>query len=238
MSAPKSVMCTDRIHALGRVVSHSRIAPDVDYLLQLENVPYPKNLADLRSFLGALNWVRDFLPGIAAICSPLTDAVSRATNDPASSTLSRKGKKRQALTLSQEERCAFDRCMIAVRSAVAVDLIDPDVPLIVYVDACETEVEDNTEVNTLQLAYPTETRQNSTEMEFLVDTGATHHIVKDSEKAAWTDYAASDGSAVKVANGQTMKIIGRGSVTVRTLHLALLLPRLSPFEVCAVRISS
>ncbi len=130
-------MCTDRIHALGRVVSHNRIAPDVDYLLQLEHVPYPKSLADLRSFLGALNWVRDYLPGIAAICSPLTDAVSRATNDPASAPLSRKGKRRQALSLSQEERSAFDRCIVAVRAAVAVDLVDPDVPLIVYVDACE-----------------------------------------------------------------------------------------------------
>ncbi len=64
VSAPKAGMCTDSIHALGRVVSHNRIAPDIGYLLQLEEVAYPRNLADLRSFLGALNNCAISFPGL------------------------------------------------------------------------------------------------------------------------------------------------------------------------------
>ena len=50
---------------LGHIVSHNGIRPDDDKYKAIKEFPAPKNLKDLRSFLGLANQLAAFVPDLA-----------------------------------------------------------------------------------------------------------------------------------------------------------------------------
>ena len=62
--------CTT-IPFIGKVVSRKCIQPDPQKIKALTNMPAPKNKRELQAFLGIINYLGKFSPGMAEICEPL-----------------------------------------------------------------------------------------------------------------------------------------------------------------------
>ena len=60
-----------QISILGRVVSDKGIEPDPAKAETIKATPSPKNVSDLRSFLGTCGYVAKFVPNYANIVKPL-----------------------------------------------------------------------------------------------------------------------------------------------------------------------
>jgi hypothetical protein len=54
-----------------QVVSEHGIKPDTDKVEAVHRLPVPRNVADIRSFLGAAGYFHDHLPNVAATTAPL-----------------------------------------------------------------------------------------------------------------------------------------------------------------------
>jgi hypothetical protein len=57
---------------LGHIINENGISPDPTKLECIKNYPKPKNVKDIKSFLGLLNYYRRFVDNFAKIAKPLT----------------------------------------------------------------------------------------------------------------------------------------------------------------------
>ncbi len=60
-----------KIHYLGHIVSQHGIEPDPDKVSAVKDYPTPRNVKDLRSFLGLSGYYRKFIKGYSGIAAPL-----------------------------------------------------------------------------------------------------------------------------------------------------------------------
>ena len=67
----KCVWAAAECRVLGSVVSESGIMPDPDKVTAVNQLPVPRNVADIRSFLGATGYFHDHIRGYAEISAPL-----------------------------------------------------------------------------------------------------------------------------------------------------------------------
>jgi hypothetical protein len=67
----KCVWAAAECRVLGSVVSERGIKPDPDKVEAVHRLPVPRNVADLRSFLGATGYFHEHLPQFAATTAPL-----------------------------------------------------------------------------------------------------------------------------------------------------------------------
>jgi capsular polysaccharide biosynthesis protein len=67
----KCVWAAAECRVLGSVVSEHGIKPDHDKVEVVHRLPVPRNVADLRSFLGAAGYFHEHLPNLAATTAPL-----------------------------------------------------------------------------------------------------------------------------------------------------------------------
>ena len=56
---------------LGEVVSREGVQPDPQKIKALTDMPAPKNKKELQAFLGIINYLGKFSPGMAEVCEPL-----------------------------------------------------------------------------------------------------------------------------------------------------------------------
>lgn len=70
--ASKCFFHSDRLTFLGHVISPDGIRMDNSKVDAIRNVPPPKNLKDLRSFLGLANYYRKFIKSFSSLAYPLT----------------------------------------------------------------------------------------------------------------------------------------------------------------------
>ena len=68
---------------LGHIVSSSGIKVDTDKIAAIEKWPVPKNLSELRSFLGLANYFRKFVQGYSKLVAPLTELTKSTVPWPA-----------------------------------------------------------------------------------------------------------------------------------------------------------
>ncbi|KAI5151822.1 hypothetical protein ENBRE01_2411 [Enteropsectra breve] len=59
------------IKFLGRLISKGIVKPDPDKISSIQNFEYPKTIKELRSFLGLLNFCREFIPSLSRKAHPL-----------------------------------------------------------------------------------------------------------------------------------------------------------------------
>ena len=62
-----------QVSFLGHVIDGSGIRPDPDKVTAIWNVPVPKNIGDVRRFLGTVNRMNKFAPNLADVTKPLCD---------------------------------------------------------------------------------------------------------------------------------------------------------------------
>ncbi len=112
------------IQYLGYVVENGCYKPDPAKVDSIVNFPVPRNVTEVRSFLGLVNFYRKFIRNCAAIAKPLT-------------TLTRKD-----VSFVWDSKCqvAFDSLKGRITSAPVLILPDPTLPYIIHCDASDFAV--------------------------------------------------------------------------------------------------
>jgi hypothetical protein len=155
---------------LGHHVTASGLSPIASHTQPILEFPTPSDVKMLQKFLGMLNFWRRFLPGIARVLKPLTDATSG------------KGK----LLWTSEMQIAFDHAKALLVSAVPLQHPHPHATLSLATDASDTHVgavlQQKTDGCWLPLAFlshklsPTESRYSTFDHELLSAFQAVKHF--------------------------------------------------------------
>ena len=122
----KSVFCHSSLEYLGHKVSASGITPLPKNASTLADFPPPTTRHELQRFLGMVNFYRRFLPHIAAILFPLTEAL--------------KGGRSVALNWTSECELAFNSAKDALAAAAELSHPVSGAPLSLSTDASSTHV--------------------------------------------------------------------------------------------------
>ena len=78
LNTDKCEFGVSEIQFLGRTVSHQGIRPRAEKVEAVRRFERPRSVKSLQRFLGMVNFYRRFLPGIAEVMRPLTDALAGA----------------------------------------------------------------------------------------------------------------------------------------------------------------
>jgi hypothetical protein len=124
----KCVFAVASFEFLGHIVSAQGAQPITSYVEAVEKRPRPTTIKELQVFLGLVNFYRRFLPGVAFVLLPLTDALKG--NRPAS----------EPLLWSQEMEAGFVAAKAALAKATWLGHPDPTVRLALHVDASSSHI--------------------------------------------------------------------------------------------------
>ena len=122
----KSLFCCPSVEYLGHLVSHAGITPLQKNTDAVATFPSPTTRAELQRYLGMINFYRRFLPGIAAVLSPLTDAL--------------KGGKSAPLLWTPELQAAFATSKSRLSAVTRLHHPVSDAPVALMVDASSSHV--------------------------------------------------------------------------------------------------
>ena len=120
----KSVFGHTEVRYLGVLVNREGFRPDPEKIEPVMRYPEPRNLKQLRRFLGMASWYRKFLRNYATIAEPLTS-------------LTRKDRKYEWQEKQQE---AFDQIKSMIATAPVLHRPVFDVQFIVQTDASDTGI--------------------------------------------------------------------------------------------------
>ena len=118
----KSKFCCSEVQYLGFVVNESGLQTDPGKVEPILNYPRPRNVKDMRKFLGLTSWYRRFIPDYATIVSPLSQLL----------------KKKQRWVWSCEQQEAFDKVRRCLVEAPILACPDFEVPFMLQTDASNT----------------------------------------------------------------------------------------------------
>ena len=71
LNLEKCTFWMKRLPFLGHVIEAKGISPDPEKIIAVQNILPPKNVTQLRSFLGLAGYYRRFIQGFSAIAQPL-----------------------------------------------------------------------------------------------------------------------------------------------------------------------
>jgi hypothetical protein len=110
-----------QIHYLGHVISEEGVAVDPDKIRSIMEWPTPKDVSDIRSFMGLAGYYRRFIKGFSKIGCPIT-------------ALQKKGAK---FTWTQECEERFQSLKHLLTHAPVLKIVDPEADFLVCTDACK-----------------------------------------------------------------------------------------------------
>jgi RNase H-like domain found in reverse transcriptase/Integrase zinc binding domain/Integrase core domain len=111
---------------LGHRLTASGLTPVAEHIAVVEKFPRPDDLKQLQRFLGLLNYYRRFVPGLARILCPLTDATA--------------GKPKGRLLWTLAMTASFLAAKKALAAAVPLHFLDSEAELSMAVDASDSHV--------------------------------------------------------------------------------------------------
>jgi hypothetical protein len=110
-----------KIHYLGHIISEEGIVVDPEKIRAIEGWPVPKNVSEVRSFMGLAGYYRIFIEGFSRIAHPITS-------------LQKKGVRFE--WTSDCER-SFQHLKSLLTSAPILRIVDPNEDFVVCIDACK-----------------------------------------------------------------------------------------------------
>lgn len=125
LNKDKCVFAVTELAFLGHHVSAAGLVPLPRHVTSLQEFPAPSTVKELQRFLGLINFYRRFLPGIAGILRPLTDALA--------------GKPR-CLQWTTERELAFRQAKEALAAAVPLAHPLPEAAISLAVDASDSHI--------------------------------------------------------------------------------------------------
>ncbi len=166
----KCTFAVPEVDCLGHRVTPSGLHPLSSKVQPILSFPQPANLPSLQRFLGMLNFYRRFLPGIAHVLRPLTDACSR----------------QQPFQWSPSMNSSFQTAKSLLASAVPLHHPIPSATLSLATDASDSHVgavlQQRARGSWQPLAFfshklsPTETRYSTFDRELLAAYLAVRHF--------------------------------------------------------------
>lgn len=75
----KSMFCFKELPYLGYIVGGGMLKTDPEKVKAILNIPVPKTVKQVRSFLGTSGWYRRFIKDFATLAAPLTDALKKSS---------------------------------------------------------------------------------------------------------------------------------------------------------------
>lgn len=104
---------------LGHIVTTEGIQTDPSKVSAIAELPAPRNVKQVQSFVSSCSWYRRFIPNFAKIAKPLTDLT----------------KKKLQWTWGQDQQNAFDELKRLITSAPCLAPADDSLPFFLYTDA-------------------------------------------------------------------------------------------------------
>jgi hypothetical protein len=120
----KSVFAQSSVTYFGHSISAAGISPMDSHVTAIKDFPTPTSVKQLQCFLGLLNFYRCFLPNIAGVLPPLTDAL-RGTP--------------KTLTWTPAMHSAFTAAKELLLTATPLQFPDPSSAIAVATDASESQ---------------------------------------------------------------------------------------------------
>jgi hypothetical protein len=107
------------VEFLGHIVGRDGVRMMEDKVKAVAEWPEPKNVRDIRAFLGTTGYYRKFIKDFSRIASPLSDLTKESVK----------------FTWGPEEQKAFKRLKGAMQEGPVLVLPDPNLPFVVHTDA-------------------------------------------------------------------------------------------------------
>lgn len=108
LNISKSRFCVTRVQYLGYVIGNGGITTDPEKVSAIRNWPIPKNLKQVRGFLGVAGWYRRFVENFSTVVYPITETLSS----------------KKKFTWTPEAQTAFEKIKLLLSSSPV--LINPD----------------------------------------------------------------------------------------------------------------
>lgn len=124
LKASKCTFFATNIELLGHKISYNKIEPLDKNVKPVREAKPPQTLKQLQSFLGAANYIRNFIKDFSKISAPLTNLLSKEGH-------SEKGK----INWGDEQQKAFEKIKDMLTSAPVLALYDPTAETYLEVDA-------------------------------------------------------------------------------------------------------
>ena len=77
LNKDKCIFSVPTFKALGQVISADGVRPDPDKVKAINEIPSPKSVSEVRSFLGMINQFNKFTKHLASLSKPLRDLLSK-----------------------------------------------------------------------------------------------------------------------------------------------------------------
>ena len=122
MNLDKCEFCCSQVRYLGFLVNESGLQTDPDKIEPILNYPVPRNLKEIRRFLGMAGWCRRFIPKYATAVSPLTCLQ----------------KKKQRWIWREEQQQAFEQVRRCLSQTPVLACPNFKIPFVLQTDASNT----------------------------------------------------------------------------------------------------
>ncbi|KAL0235433.1 hypothetical protein GEMRC1_002015 [Eukaryota sp. GEM-RC1] len=116
----------DPVKVLGTIFQNGQKRIDPTRIDAIKKLPAPKTVKEIRSFIGSINFIREFLPNISRLIIPFTDLLKK-----------KNGKQPRKISWSDELNRKFNEIKNMVSKAVPLSLPDPGSKILITTDASD-----------------------------------------------------------------------------------------------------
>lgn len=153
LNEEKLVANTDKVSFMGHVISSQGLQLDPQKNSAIQNYPTPRNTAELKRFLGMINYLQRFLPDAATHAQPLQALLKKDVD----------------WNWSEAQEAAFQRLKSQITNASTLAIYEPNAPLALENDASDYGLGSVLQQNDKPIAFAsrqlTSTEQNYAQIE-------------------------------------------------------------------------